>query len=355
MRIAINGLTLTSRRTGIGRVTLHTLRALLASDTDDEFVVLLPSDAAPDLGLEAPNLEAIGTGVSLSEPLKSTVFEETGIPNLLRDRGIDLYYAPSFLLPLWPAAEREVICVHDLAWRRHPDSKSLQFRTYMNLRLPAALRRASRVVCVSEATRRDLLGESWPLDAAKLRVVHNGVDHARFDHSREPVDPPYAAVVGNMDQRKNLRFLLAAIEKLRERHPRFRLKVVGPGTPPVQAEGVDFLGYRDDADLAAIYAGARFVAQPSVYEGFGLPVLEAMAAGAPVACSDIPVFREVAGDAARYFPPDDRAAAVALMDALLTDDALCAELSRQGRERAQRFSWTRTANDLKSVFDEVAP
>ena len=106
----------------------------------------------------------------MAEPLKSTLFEETGIASLLRDRRIDLYYAPSFLLPLRPAAEREVICVHDLAWRRYPESKSLQFRTYMNLRLPAALRRASRVVCVSEATRQELLGESWPIDAAKLRV-----------------------------------------------------------------------------------------------------------------------------------------------------------------------------------------
>jgi len=356
MRIAVNGLTLTPQRTGIGRVTLQTLRALLVDDRDDEYVLLLPKDAPPDLGLDAPNLETIDTGVSLSEPLKSTVFEETGIPGLLRDRRIDLYYAPSFLLPLWPAAEREVICVHDLAWRRFPETKSLQFRTYMNLRLPAALQRAARVVCVSEATRTELLGEAWSIDAAKLKVVHNGIDPSTFAGVHEPRDPPCAAVVGNMDQRKNLRFLFGAIEHVRERHPRFELKVVGPGQPPPGAgDGIEFLGYCDDAELARVYAGARFVIQPSRYEGFGLPVLEAMAAGAPVACSDLPVFHEVAGPAAHYFDPENQASAVAAMELLLDDDALCATLSQQGRERAARFSWSDSARRLRDVFAEVSP
>ncbi|MHC4549500.1 MAG: glycosyltransferase family 4 protein [Planctomycetota bacterium] len=356
MRIAINGLALTRTMTGIGRTTLHTLRAMLKCNPEHEFFLFLPSDAPDDLGLRAENLELLDTDVSLSQPIKSVLYEEFQLPLQLRGAKIDLYYSPSFLLPAFPGAKAEVICIHDLAWRILPRTKSLRFRTYMNRRLPSALRRAARIVCVSHVTRNDLLNQFQAVQEGRVRVVHNGVDLDIYkpDPEQTSDDVPYVAVVGNQDRRKNIGTLLEAFPIFRARMRAFRLVMVGPGTPPAQRPpAVDVLGYLDEEELASFYRRALMVVQPSIYEGFGLPVLEAMACGTPVTCADIPVFREVAGDCARYFDPHRPGSIAQTMEEVARDDALRADLCRRGLERASRFTWDVTATKLLQVFAEV--
>lgn len=357
MRIGINGLAITATMTGIGRTTLNTLRALLRRNREDEFLLFLPEDAPDDLDLDAPNLETVNTGVSLNRPLKSTLFEEFALPRRLRNAGIDLYYSPSFLLPAFRGARAEVICIHDLAWRVLPKSKSLLFRTYMNRRLPAALRRAGRVVCVSEATRDDLLEHYPRTHRDNVRVVPNGVDLSVFKPEEgEREENPFVVVVGNQDPRKNIQTLFEAFPRFRARMRPCRLVMVGPRrTEPVKRPAVDFLGYLSEAELASLYQRALMVVQPSIYEGFGLPVLEAMACGTAVACADIDVFHEVAGECALYFDPRSASSIANVMEKLARDDLLRARLGRQGVERAQGFSWDHTAEKLEAVFREVAP
>jgi alpha-1,3-rhamnosyl/mannosyltransferase len=358
VRIAINGLAVTQAMTGIGRTTLHTLRAMLRQDTTDEFLLFLPSDAPETLDLEAPNLELVRTDVSLAEPIRSAFFGEFQLPRRLRDRKIDLYYAPSFLLPAFPGARTEVICVHDLAWRILPRTKSFRFRAYMNRRQPAALKRASRVVCVSNATKRDLLAHYGDIVAEeRVRVVPNGVDLSVFrpDPSDRSDDMPYLAVIGNQDPRKNVGTLLEAFPIFRARLRAFRLVMVGPGHPPApRPAAVDVLGYLEEEALASVYRRAVMVVQPSLYEGFGLPVLEAMACGTPVACADIDVFREVAGEAARYFDPRTPASIAKTMEEVAKDDALRADMIAKGLARAALFPWDETARRLLEVFREAA-
>jgi glycosyltransferase involved in cell wall biosynthesis len=358
MRIAINGLAVTREMTGIGRTTLHALRAMLREDTTDEFLLYLPSDAPEDLGLSAPNLELVPTDVSLSEPIRSTLFGEFGLPRKLREGKIDLYYSPSFLLPAFKGARTEVICVHDLAWRILPQSKSFRFRAYMNRRIPAALRRAARVICVSNATRRDLLEHYGGRVAdERVRVVPNGVDLSVFrpDPAEKPDEVPYLAVVGNQDPRKNIGTLLEAFPIFRARLRAFRLVMVGPGQPQApKPVAVDMLGYLDERSLASVYRKAVMVVQPSLYEGFGLPVLEAMACGTPVACADIEVFHEVAGECARYFDPREPGSIAKTMEIVARDDNLRAEMCAKGLERARSFTWDETARRLLAVFREAA-
>ncbi|MDH3592411.1 MAG: glycosyltransferase family 4 protein [Planctomycetota bacterium] len=356
MRIAINGLTLMRTMTGIGRTTLHTLRAMLRLNTVDEFFLFLPSDAPEDLDLTADNLTIVPTDVSLTQAVKSVIFEEFQLPLKLRGAKIDLYYAPSFLLPAIKGAAAEVICVHDLAWRVLPQTKSLKLRTYMNSRLPAALKRAARIVCVSEATSADLQKHYEQAGPDRVRVVHNGVDLDVFRPVSGATDEasPYLAVVGNQDPRKNIDNLLEAFPIFRARMRPCRLVMVGPGEPPaVRPPAVDVLGYLDDEELASLYRGAMMVVQPSLYEGFGLPVLEAMACGTPVACADIPVFREVAGDCARYFNPRAPGSIAKTMETLASDEALRAELAEKSAARARGFSWDETAKKLLAVFAEA--
>ena len=357
MRIAVNGLTLTRTMTGIGRTTLHTLKALLRANREDEFWLFLPSDAPDDLGLDAPNLELIRTDVSLTQAFRSVVFEEFGLPLRLKGARIDLYYAPSFLLPALRGAEHEVICVHDLAWRVLPKSKSLRFRTYMNARLPSALKRAARIVCVSEATRSDLLRHYAKTDPDRVRVVHNGVDLDVFrpGDAPDPEATPYLAVVGNQDPRKNVETLLEAFPVFRARMRACRLVMVGPGRPPAaKPAAVDVLGYLPDEELATLYRGALMVVQPSLYEGFGLPLLEAMACGTPVACADIAVFREVAADCARYFDPTKPGTIAQAMENLARDDDLRADLTARPLARARRSPGGATARGLMAGRDEAA-
>lgn len=355
MRIAINGLACSRSMTGIGRSTLHTLRALLRADTANEYLLFLPGDRAEATGLDAPNLTLVETGVCLSQPLKSVFFEEFAMPMRLRGARIDLYYAPSYLLPAFPGAAAEAICVHDLAWRLFPATKSATFRAYMNLRLPAALRRARRIVCVSQATAEELSRQYPATDASRVRVVHNGVDPEVFSpDGAPPADPPFVAVVGNQDPRKNLDTLLDAFPVFRTRLRQHRLVLVGPGSPPApRPPAVDFLGYLEEEALAELYRRACMVVQPSLYEGFGLPVLEAMACGTPVACADIPVFHEVAGDAACYFDPTDTASIAAAMEGVATDIAPREERVRRGLERARTLTWDETARKLLAVFREA--
>ena len=357
MKIGINGLAITREMTGIGRTTLQSLRAMLARDSENEYLLFLPSDAPDELGLDAPNLTLVPTDVSLSQAFKSIWFGEFELPRRLRGARIELYYAPSFLLPAYAGAKAEVICVHDLAWRFYPRSKSMRFRAYMNTRLPAALKRAGRVVCVSQATADEVQAEYGEDLAGRLRVVHNGVDLEKFCPGESPTEdqPPYIAVVGNQDPRKNIATLLEAFPSFRARLRACRLVMVGPGQPPAPPPAaVDCLGYLQDHELVTLYRGALLVVQPSLYEGFGLPVLEAMACGAPVACADIPVFREVAGGCARYFNPRDADAIADSMAELARDSAARDALAESGVQRARRFSWDRAAERLLHAFSEVA-
>ncbi|HEX5137646.1 MAG TPA: glycosyltransferase, partial [Planctomycetota bacterium] len=266
MRIAVNGLAVTRDMTGIGRTTVYALRAMVRQAANDEFVLYLPSDAPDDVGLAAENLRVVRTDVSLSQPIKSTFFGEFQLPLRLREEKVDLYYAPSFLLPAFAGASAEVICIHDLAWRIMPRSKSFRFRAYMNGRLPSALKRAARVVCVSGQTRRDLLAHYGArITDDRIRVIPNGVDLSIFrpDAEDKPDDMPYLAVVGNQDPRKNIGTLLEAFPIFRARLRAFRLVMVGPGAPPAsKPAAVDVLGYLDEHALASVYRKAVMVVQP---------------------------------------------------------------------------------------------
>ena len=357
MRIAINGLACSHSMTGIGRTTVQSLKEMLKQNRHDEFFLFLPKDTPEDLGLQAENLTLVPTDVSLTQPLKSLFFEEFQMPRRLRGARIDLYYAPSFLLPAFPGADAEVICVHDLAWRLFPQTKSTLFRTYMNTRLPAALKRAGRIVCVSEATSEDLVLLYPKTDTSKVRVIHNGVDLEVFHPAEdgETVEQPFVAVVGNQDPRKNFDTLLEAFPRFRARLRPYRLVMVGPGKPPdAKPPAVDMVGYLQDEALASLYRRASIVVQPSLYEGFGLPILEAMACGTAVTCADIRVFREIAGDAAHYFDPRDAGSIARAMEGLALDEEARWRLAKAGLKRVRKYTWAATADKLLRVFREAS-
>ncbi len=228
-----------------------------------------------------------------------------------------------------------------------------------------ALRRAASLPCISQATRDDL-ERLFPVSRGKALVTPLAADPSFGAPVATPGHPeltrPYVLAVGTLEPRKNLERLLDAWLALdpavRERHD---LALVGPRgwddetiVGKAEAAGARLLGRVSDDELRALYAGAAAFAYPSLYEGFGLPVLEAMAAGAPVLTSNVSSLPEVAGDAALLVDPLDTAAITAGLEQLLTDDALAARLRADGPVRAAEFSWGRTARETLADLRRIA-
>ncbi|MHC4449402.1 MAG: glycosyltransferase family 4 protein [Planctomycetota bacterium] len=328
MRIAFNGLGLTPRMTGIRRASLHTLRALQAQNPDAEMIVFLPQDAPA----EFDGANTIRTALTLDRPMAPLLGEEF----ILRGAKFDVCYSPSYLLPTIPGARADVVCVHDLSPR---------FRQHLERRLP----RATRVVCPSRSTA-DALADEFNLEPS---VVPHGVDTQRFHPGADRREDPFVAVVSNSGLPDEVDTVLEAFPSFRARLRPCRLVVVGEAGQAPSAP-VDFVDCLDDDALAELYRRALMVVQPSHYEGFDLPLLEAMACGTPVACADTPFFREITGGHARFFNPRDARSIADTMAELASDGDGRAELARQGVVRAREWGWDRSARKLWDVLEEAA-
>jgi glycosyltransferase involved in cell wall biosynthesis len=267
-------------------------------------------------------------------------------------------YCPANAAPL--LTRRSVLLIHDLAALRHPEWYSAQFATYHRRLLPRLVRRARRLITPSEFSRREL-ADALGVDPRRVAVVPNGVDE-RFSSSADPepvrraygLERPYVLVVGTRIGRKNL----GALGEARRRLDGLGLDLVAAGSgrhwsrnddaTPVRA-----LGYVAERHLPGLYAGAAAFAMPSLYEGFGLPVLEAMASGVPVVAANRAALPETCGGAAVLVDPDDGRALAEALAQVVTDHALSQELVAAGLERASRFSWDRAAAATDAIIGEV--
>jgi glycosyltransferase involved in cell wall biosynthesis len=264
-----------------------------------------------------------------------------GVPRALRALRPDLVHFQHVLPPFLNAPA--VVTVHDLSFERDPTLMGRADRMVFRTLVPRAVRKARRVLTVSERTRRDL-EELYGVPPEKIVVVANGVD-PRFSPGGAPRD--YLLYVGAVQARKDP---LAALEAARDAG--LRLVVVGPEKEPelarrLRSEGAEVRGYVDDGELVRLYREAAALVFPSRYEGFGLPVLEALASGTPVVATPDPAVQEVAGDAAVYAQRDELGAAVRRAVAER------ARLSSAGLERARAFSWEAAARRTLAVYEEV--
>ena len=305
------------------------------------------------------------------------------LPGLLRRLGADLYHAPNFMLPFRAfrrgggARLRCLATIHDVIPLVVPDyapaSRTARLRPLFRWCLREAARRADVLFTVSETSRRDVVAalRLAPVDAARVRAVPNGVDPA-FAAAAEGRPPPRAAddpaprtllYVGRSDPYKNVPLLVEAFAAARARAPwPLRLVVAGsrdPRYPEAEeraralgvADAVDFAGSLPFPELVARYRSADLLVHPSRYEGFGLQIAEAMAAGLPVVCSDGGAVPETAGEAARVVPLAGGAPAFAdAILALLSDPAELSRLREAGLRRAALFSWDRAVREIAAAY-----
>ena len=269
-------------------------------------------------------------------------WEQAVLP--LAGRGARLLYSPANLAPV--ADRRNVVVIHDVAALRHPEWYGGAYAAYQRRVLPLLARRARLVITVSEFARGELL-DMLAADPARVAVVPNGVD-ARFRPDADPeparrahgLERPYVVAVGSRLARKNLAALGPAARALAAEG--IDLVAAGSGRGYMRAEAdepVRRIGYVDDEHLPGLYAGARALAMPSLYEGFGLPCLEAMACGTPVVAADRAALPETCGDAALLADPDDGAALAAALMRAVADGPEREGLTARGRARSARFTW----------------
>lgn len=281
----------------------------------------------------------------------------------------DVAYSSDFTVPYgWRIPN--VMTVHDLAYMVRPEFAPEPLRRYLNSIVPKQVARADRVVTVSEAAKRDL-EERLRVDPQKIVVIPNGVDERFFDAA--PLDKAdraalglpgdYLLIVGTIEPRKNHLNLFAALDQL-SRSSAIPLVVAGKvgwsadpilaASAPLQVrDRVILLGYVPEAALPGLIAGAAAMVYPSWHEGFGLPVLEALAAGVPVVASDIPAHREVAADLADWCDPADPASIAEAIEWSLAADRRTADARATRQARAKEFSWSASGKKLTTLMTEL--
>lgn len=288
--------------------------------------------------------------------------------------GCDIFWSPHYNVPLLPIRARtRVVTIHDVYHLAYKCQLRPLEKIYASLVLPLAIRLSAGVITVSQFSKTEILSYTH-VAAQKVTVIPNGVAAERFRHAQADLEllrryglTEYVLFVGNVKPHKNITGLLKAMGYIRRDYPGLKLLVVGKRTQFITgvagldklideldlADQVVFSDYVNDADLCALYAGARMLVFPSFYEGFGLPPLEAMAAGTPVVASRAASIPEVCGDAAWYVDPHNPQDIAQGIMRILQDAALRDELIRKGRLRVDTFSWQTSAQRHMRLFESL--
>jgi glycosyltransferase involved in cell wall biosynthesis len=367
LRIGVNALCLIPG--GVGGTEIY-LRCLLAElgeiDNADQYVIFTNRETGADLIPVRPNFRAAPQPVPGAIRPARILWEQCGLPLAVRRHRIDVLFNPGFTAPsLCPCPT--VTVFHDLQHKRHPEYFRWFDLPFWRMFLWLSAHRSTLLLAVSEATGADLL-RYYRLPKEKIRVVPQGVDKRFFEIGqtrRNDQLQPYLLTVSTLHPHKNLDRLVRAFSEFRRARPEFQLVIAGlRGFHANAVEelvsnlglqgSVRFTGWIPREDLYSLFLRAHTFIYPTTFEGFGLPVLEALAAGVPTGCSSIEPVSGIAGDAALQFDPEDEAAILNAMVRLTSDTALRARLVDEGPRRAARFSWRKTAEATLEALEHAA-
>jgi glycosyltransferase involved in cell wall biosynthesis len=355
---------------GIGTYIRNLLRQLARLDRDTEFVVLCRDEDRESLVSLGGNFRAVTETAG-----NYSIAEQVRIPIALHREGVTLFHAPHYVLPpLVPC--RSVVTIHDCIHLMFPQYLPNRFALgYARTSIGLATHRATRVLTVSESSKRDIL-RFVDTNPDKIDVIYNayddrfGVEPREEDvvrvRERYQLHDEFVLYAGNVKPHKNLERLIEAFDRVRQRGlDHLKLVMIGDEISKYAAlrravhrhqlhKYVRFLGYLPEETLAVMYRLAGVFVFPSLYEGFGLPPLEAMARGTPVVTSNVSSLPEVAGDAAVLVDPYDPDAIADGIQRVLTDEKLRRDLRMKGLARAKQFSWEASVRRVREIYSQVA-
>jgi glycosyltransferase involved in cell wall biosynthesis len=365
MRVGFDGTPLLGAKTGVGWYTHELIDAVAKLSPADEMVVFPISwRTARHLNLDPPHRPNVSMERKLApaRPLWA-MWDRVQFPPVEWLVDCDVFHATNFIAP--PSRKVPVVVtVHDIGFVHHPEAVTPGVRRMARL-LPGILRRASAIITVSQFTSDEL--STWlPEVAAKVTVVHNG-SHARAAPAATgapSATPPYALMLGTLEPRKNLPLALDALRILRRRKVDLRLVLAGGKSNLLDVAAllrkrglgepeVTSTGYIDDARVSALLAGARVLVFPSLYEGFGMPLLEGMEAGVPVVGVRAGATPETVGDAGLLVDPGDAEGFADAMEQAAFDEAVRARLIPAGHAQAARFTWQRAAASTLDLYHRI--
>lgn len=359
---------------GIGRYVRELVTALSRQDSYTCYHLFVAGASAQSSSLFGSNFVWKSTRLSPRWFARLWFRAHIPIPVEVFVGRVGLYHATDFVLPPTLSGTKTLLTVHDLSYVRVPEAASPNLKAYLDRVVPLSVKRADHIVADSQATKDDLLS-LYGISEAKIDVLLSGVD-SRFvrqvddsllltTRSRYKIGrSPYIFSVGTVQPRKNYGRLIQALARLRTSGYDIDLVIAGghgwledpiyetTNTTGMQGH-VHFIGFADEADLPALYSAAYCCALPSLYEGFGLPVLESMACGTPVVTSNVSSLPEVAGDAAITVDPYDVEAIADAIKRLLDDTSLYQAYVQMGYERAKQFTWDNSAKHLRQIYAKV--
>jgi glycosyltransferase involved in cell wall biosynthesis len=371
MRIGIDARFFGPFGKGLGRYTEELVRGVTSTDTENEYVVFLHPSNFSQFEPTRPDVRKVVA------PFRwYSLAEQVRFPGLIRREAIDLMHFPHFNVPLVTHVPF-LVTIHDLILSRFPTERAttlgpvlyaLKHRAYQFV-ISRAVQRACRVLSVSETTKQEVI-EEFHLNPDRVAVTLLGVDHERWQQrageeklKQWGITQPYFLFVGNAYPHKNLERMLRAFQRLRQSGRQWQLVIVGRDDyfflrlreeaerlGLVQDRAVVFPGYVTDAELARLYHDCLAYVFPSLAEGFGLPPLEAMAAGAVVASSSASSLPEVLGGAALYFDPKSVPDMTAVMERIGTDELLRQELRTRAQEHVLRYDWRTMVQETITAY-----
>src|SRR5262245_643771 len=374
MRIAIDVRPLSRYRSGVGYYIRNLLSAFSRVADGERFFLFHHDPRSLDDTPLPKSASIVRSPFSHESHPLGDLWRDYLLPRPLRRLGIDVFHGPAFVIPRTKRGFASVVTIHDLVAFLHPATVPWRYSLYMRGQIREAVRRADRIIAISEAERDELI-ETTGARADKIRVIYHGVE-PRFRPPRDPeetepllarygITRPFLFHLGNIEPRKNLHSVFRAFEMIRRKTDRRLSLVIGgetgwlykgileearrcdAGPPPI------FTGYLAEEDAAVSLGAASVFVFPSLYEGFGMPILEAMACGVPVVTSDRGAMREVAGGAALLVEPESPEAIAGAIVSILEDPALAGRLSAMGRERAAGFTWERAAAQTLALYREA--
>ena len=374
MKIMIDARSVDTKQSGVGNYVTHLIEGLRVVDRRNQYALMVTSKQLANLPDNLRAFEIFTVPFSNESHLLGDPWEFFLLPRLLRKNNVDLFHGPAFMAPPSQRGFQSVATIHDLVAFHHPQTIPTKYAFYMRFLIKLMVRKAGGIITDTEFIRREIIN-AFHIDKERVYAVPIAVsdlfrpvmDKERIQRVKERygIKKHYFLHVGNIEPRKNLSSLFQACERIWEKlQSDYNLVVVGKRGwlyrgifDILRKSGISrdviFTGYVQEEDIPVLYSGADFFVFPSVYEGFGLPILEAMKCGTPVITSHVSSMPEVAGDAALYVNPDSLEDIAEKILELAYNEPLKKVMRERGFIQASKFSWEKTAKKTLEVYEAV--